>query len=571
MLKRLPRETPPIVATLNDLAMLADYSLINTLNSDPEGRANGADQEPRQVFSGHYVPVNPTPIENPEYVAHSRNLFRELGFADSMAQSDDFVRMFSGDLSHVPEPMRTVGWACGYALSIYGTEYTQQCPFQTGNGYGDGRAISVLEAVINDQHWEMQLKGGGRTPYCRGADGRAVLRSSVREFLAQEHMHALGVPTSRSLSLYVSKTEKVRRPWYSEGSHSREPDRLISEPVAITTRVAPSFIRVGQLELFARRARKDEHPQAMDELEKIVLHLIDREYSEEIDQTLPTAEKVVLLARKFLSRLTSLVANWVRVGYCQGNFNSDNCAAGGFTLDYGPFGFCDVFDPLYQPWTGGGHHFAFLNQPVAAERNFRSFCSALRPLLTEHQGSLRQLDEIQSEFPKVMQVEMEKMWTAKLGLGAFHTELFNELATLMQKMPVDYTIFFRELSVVPDDISPLKKSFYKSSSYDADPEGMDKRWSAWLKNWKSLTQSSSREELSDQMKLANPKYSLREWLVVPAYQQAAAGDYSLLRELQEVMTQPYAEQSKDVEEKYYKPKPPEFFDLGGSSHYSCSS
>jgi len=571
MPKPMPRETLTNVATLDELATLADYSLMDTLNCDPEGRANGADHAPRQVFSGHYVPVNPTPIENPEYVAHSKNLFRELGFADSMALSGDFVRMFSGNLSRVPEPMRTVGWACGYALSIYGTEYTQQCPFQTGNGYGDGRAISVLEAVISGQRWEMQLKGGGRTPYCRGADGRAVLRSSVREFLAQEHMHALGVPTSRSLSLYVSKTEKVRRPWYSEGSYSRDPDRLILEPVAITTRVAPSFIRVGQLELFARRARKNEHPQAMEELEKIVLHLIDREYANAIDHTLATAEKVVLLAREFLSRLTSLVANWIRVGYCQGNFNSDNCAAGGFTLDYGPFGFCDVFDPLYQPWTGGGHHFAFLNQPAAAERNFRMFCSALRPLLTAHQDSLRQLDEIQSDFSKVMQAKMNTMWAAKLGLATFHAALFSELATLMQQMPVDYTMFFRELSAIPDDIGPLKNSFYKSSSYDADPEGIDKRWSDWLTKWKSLTQPRSREELSRQMKLVNPKYSLREWLVVPAYQQAAAGNYSLIRELQEVMTQPYAEQSKDVEEKYYRLKPSEFFELGGSSHYSCSS
>jgi uncharacterized protein YdiU (UPF0061 family) len=571
MIKRLPQETPPIVATLDDLAPLADYSLMDTLNCDPEGKANGADHAPRQVFSGHYVPVNPTPIENPEYVAHSKNLFRKLGFADSMAQSTDFVRMFSGDLSRVPEPMHKVGWACGYALSIYGTEYNQQCPFQTGNGYGDGRAMSVLEAVINGQRWEMQLKGGGRTPYCRGADGRAVLRSSVREFLAQEHMHALGVPTSRSLSLYVSKTEKVRRPWYSEGSRSMDPDVLISEPVAISTRVAPSFIRVGQIELFSRRARKKEHPQAMEELEKIVLHLIDREYADVIDQTLVTAEKVVLLAREFRSRLTSLVANWIRVGYCQGNFNSDNCAAGGFTLDYGPFGFCDVFDPQYQPWTGGGRHFSFLNQPMAAERNFQTFCSALRPLLTAHPDCLRQLDEIQNDFPKVMQAQMEKMWAAKLGLATFHPALFSELATLMMQTPMDYTLFFRELSTVPDDIGPLKKSLYKSSTYNADPEGIDKRWSEWLTKWKSLTQPSSREELSRQMKLVNPKYSLREWFVVPTYQQAAAGDYSLLRELQEVMTQPYAEQSKDVEAKYYRLKPPELFEVGGSSHYSCSS
>ena len=576
MPNQLSRETSPTVATLEDLAKLANYSLMDTLNCDPDAKANGVDHAPRQVFAGHYVPVNPTPIKNPEYVAHSKTFFCELGFADSMAQLADFVRMFSGDISQVPAPMRNVGWACGYALSIFGTEYYQQCPFRTGNGYGDGRAVSVLEAVINGRRWEMQLKGGGPTPYCRGADGRAVLRSSVREFLAQEHMHALGVPTSRSLSLYVSKTEKVKRPWYSEGSRSQDPDMFISEAVAISTRVAPSFIRVGQLELFGRRARRKEHSKALEELEKIVLHLIDREYGDVIDKKLTTAEQLVLLAHEFRSRLTSLVANWIRVGYCQGNFNSDNCAAGGFTLDYGPFGFCDDFNPHYQPWTGGGHHFSFLNQPVAAERNFHMFWTALRPLLTSHQDCLRQFDEIRNDFPKVMQAHMERMWAAKLGLGTFHAALFSELETLMVQTPVDYTIFFRELSTVPNDIGPLKKSFYNNR------EGMDNRWSEWLTKWKSLIGSASttdanaapphsREELSRQMKLVNPKYSLREWFVVPAYQQATAGNYALVRELQQVMTQPYAEQSKDVEEKYYRLKPSEFFEVGGLSYVSCSS
>jgi uncharacterized protein YdiU (UPF0061 family) len=571
------------VTTLDHLAGLADYSLMDTLSCDPDATASGDDHSPRQVFSGHYVPVSPTAIENPEYITHSKRFFNELGFADSLAESPDFVRMFSGDLTHVPEPLRKVGWATGYALSIFGTEYVQQCPFQTGNGYGDGRAMSVLEAVIRGQRWEMQLKGGGRTPYCRGADGRAVLRSSVREFLAQEHMHALGVPTSRSLSLYVSKTEKVNRPWYSEGSHLKDPDILISEAVAISTRVAPSFLRVGQLELFSRRARKHEHPQAMAELEMIVLHLIDREYSDVIDSNLMLAEKIVLLAAEFRSRLVSLVANWIRVGYCQGNFNSDNCAAGGFTLDYGPFGFCDVYDPQFQPWTGGGHHFSFMNQPVAAERNFHMFWTALRPLLEGNKDAIDQLDDIRSGFAMVMQAEMEKMWAAKLGIDSFNADLFSELETLMRQTQVDYTMFFRELSTVPEDIVPLQKSFYQGSRYQADADVLDKRWSLWLEQWQGLINSApsgsdtvtasplSREALSHQMKRVNPKYTLREWFVVPAYKQATEGNYSLVRELQEIMTDPYAEQSQDIEYKYYKRKPAELFQTGGLSHYSCSS
>ena len=601
MKNQLPQKASTTISTLDDLAKLASYSLMDTLNRDPDATQNGVDHAPRQVFTGHYVPVNPTAITDPEYVTHSKDFFSQLGFADSMATSSDFIRMFSGDLSQVPAPMRKFGWATGYALSIYGTEYIQQCPFQTGNGYGDGRAVSVLEAVINGQRWEMQLKGGGRTPYCRGADGRAVLRSSIREFLAQDHMHALGVPTSRSLSLYVSKTEKVQRPWYSPGSHSHNPDMLVSEAAAISTRVAPSFIRVGQLELFARRTRKNEHPKAMEELEKIVLHLIDREYANVIDSQLSTPEKVVLLAREFQNRLTSLVANWIRVGFCQGNFNSDNCAAGGFTLDYGPFGFCDVFSPQYQPWTGGGHHFSFMNQPGAAHKNFGMFCSALRPLLASHQDALLELDEIQGGFLSVMHTQMQKMWAAKLGLDLTQesstlntesqqtpcNELISELQTLMVQTPVDYTIFFRELSSIPSDIAPLKKSFYtglsNNSAQAADTIAMDTRWTHWLEKWQTLLISGSdandtngstlrsREEISRQMKLVNPKYILREWFVVPAYQQATSGDYTLIKELQDVMTQPYAEQSQEIEDKYYRLKPLEFFEVGGLSHLSCSS
>jgi uncharacterized protein YdiU (UPF0061 family) len=568
------KENPTTIETLSDLAKLVDYSLMQTLSSDPESRVDGVDHQPRQVFSGHYVPVNPTPIKNPVYIAHSKNLFSELGFADSLAQSTDFISMFSGDISNVPEPMSKVGWACGYALSIYGTEYYQQCPFQTGNGYGDGRAISVLEAVINGKRWEMQLKGGGRTPYCRGADGRAVLRSSIREFLAQEHMYALGIPTSRSLSLYTSKVEKVKRPWFSEGSYSKDPDLMISEDVAISTRVAPSFLRVGQIELFARRARKKEHPKAMEELEKIVLHLIDREYSDVIDKKLSLAEKVILLASEFRNRLTSLVANWVRVGYCQGNFNSDNCAAGGFTLDYGPFGFCDVFDPHYQSWTGGGRHFSFLNQPAAAERNFHVFYTSLQVLLSSHEKQSMQLDEIRNDFSKVMQEQMQMMWASKLGLSTSNEELFKELEILMIQTSVDYTMFFRELSEIPEDINPLKNSFYKDLSKD---EELQKRWSQWFIKWKSLinvtniSSTKSKEELSKEMKLLNPKYTLREWFLVPAYKKAKEGDYSLIKELQEIMTNPYDEQSKEVEEKYYRLKPSEFFAVAGISHVSCSS
>ncbi len=575
----------PCVTTFDEFVQLADYSLIDTLNADPDATEDGDDHRARQVFSGHFVPVTPTPLAEPEYVTHSSTFFTEFGLSDGLAHDEKFRQVFSGDLSAAREPMRPVGWATGYALSIYGTEYIQNCPFGTGNGYGDGRAISVFEGVINGQRWEMQLKGGGPTPYCRGAEGRAVLRSSVREFLAQEYMHALGVPTSRSFTLYVSKSETVTRPWYSPDSHSFEPDILVDNPVAISTRVAPSFLRVGQLELFARRIgiaplkedRSNAHLKAKEELRMIVSHLIEREYKSDIDQSLgftdqsyanqSYANQLVELAKLFRQRLTSLVANWLRVGYCQGNFNSDNCAAGGFTLDYGPFGFCETFDPRFQPWTGGGEHFSFFNQPVAAEANYHMFWKSVRPLLAEDTDALEQFDQVRRGFAEAMQKQIQIMWATKLGLTEFNPKLFKKLMQLMTDSEVDYTIFFRELSHIPDDISALKKSFYGEVS-----QQLYEQWQLWLKSWRDLVKNEDNlTEISEKMKQTNPKYTWREWLVVPAYQQAMQGDYTLVKELQAVLSAPYDEQSQAVEDKYYRLKPKAFSNVGGVSHYSCSS
>lgn len=553
--------------TFEEFAQHANYSLLDSLTPDPQATWDGDDHMPRQVFSGHYVPVTPTPLAAPKYVAHSKTLFNELGLSDALAQNEQFRNLFSGNIKAAQAPIRGYGWATGYALSIYASEYTQQCPFGTGNGYGDGRAISIFEGLFNGKRWEMQLKGGGRTPYCRGADGRAVLRSSVREFLAQEFMHALGIPTSRSLTLYVSQVETVRRGWYSENSQSLDPDILVDTPAAITTRVAPSFLRVGQLELFARRARSKAHPNAQNELKMIAEHLIERNYRQEIDPGLDFSNQVIELATLFRSRLTKLVANWIRVGYCQGNFNSDNCAAGGFTLDYGPFGFCEQFDPSFQPWTGGGEHFAFFNQTLAAEANFEMFWKSLRQLLDGDAQNLAQLDQIREEFAEVMQQEIEAMWVKKLGLNSYNSLLVNELLELMIISKIDYTVFFRRLSVIPEDLSMLKESFYMPSS-----EQLDARWNNWLQNWHlQLKGCNDLGARSAAMQSSNPNITWREWLIAPAYEKAAQGDYSLIKELQDVFSNPYKEQSKELESKYNVMKPKQFFNLGGISHYSCSS
>jgi len=565
--------THRLCTTMEDVAEHVDYSLMDHLDADPDGTETGEDHDPRQVFSGHYVPVRPTPLADAAYVAHSPTLFAELGWSDDLARTDPFRRVFSGDMDAAPLPMHHHGWATGYALSIYGQEYVDQCPFRTGNGYGDGRAISVLEGRFRGRRWEMQLKGAGRTPYCRGGDGRAVLRSSVREFLAQEHMHALGVPTSRSLSLFVSRSETVQRPWYSEGSSSVDPDRWVEEPVAISTRVASSFLRVGQLELFARRARRQEHPRAMEELERLLVHIIDREYREEIPSELELGDQLVLLARAFQERLTSLVASWIRVGYCQGNFNGDNCALGGFTLDYGPFGFMEIFDPEYQPWTGGGRHFAFFNQPEAAQRNYHMFWVSLRTWSGLSSEQLEELERIRQGFPELMRAKLAQMWTAKLGLPVSNPPLVRRLIALMAQGPVDYTIFFRELSALPDTLEPLRQSFYQTLLLWGRPTIDEAAWSAWLHDWHEALELHERspEQVSAEMKAVNPTFLLREWLLVPAYQRAAQGDHTLLHELQDRMTRPYGDPSDDPQGRYYTQKPRATLGVGGISHMSCSS
>ena len=553
-----------LTSSFAEFAGRADYSLLEALQPDPQATADGSDHRPRQVRSGHYVPVTPTPLPDPQYVAHSTALFAELGLSEALAHDAAFRRFFSGDSSVATGPMRPYGWATGYALSIYGTEYIQQCPFGTGNGYGDGRAISVFEGLFNGQRWELQLKGGGPTPYCRGADGRAVLRSSVREFLAQELMHALGVPTSRSLTLYVSHAETVRRPWYAPHSSSFDPDVMVDNPAAITTRVAPSFLRVGQLELFGRRARSQAHPAALRELQQITEHLIDRNYRTEINAALPLEQQVLELARLFRGRLTALVAHWMRVGYCQGNFNSDNCAAGGTTLDYGPFGFCEQFEPRFQPWTGGGEHFCFFNQPAAAEANYGMFISALRPLLEGNSAALEQLEQLREGFAGAMALALEAMWAAKLGLPHYDTELVQQLLQLLVNARADYTVFFRKLCAIPESVEALKPSFYVPCSSE-----LDAQLQTWLARWRRQLVDPAAAAAA--MRRVNPAITWREWLVAPAYEQAAAGDIRLIQELQAVFRDPYAEPPAELAATYDRLRPREFFNAGGVSHYSCSS
>ena len=555
------------IDNFNDFLNQADFSLIKTLHADPQSTVDGNDHSPRQVYSGHYVPVTPIALTSPKYITHSGQFFKELGLGDKLIEDENFTQFFSGNHKVKTKDLNNFGWATGYALSIYGTEYNSQCPFRTGNGYGDGRAISIFEGVFKGQRWEMQLKGSGPTPYCRGGDGRAVLRSSIREFLAQELMHSLGVPTTRSLTLFVSEKDKVKRPWYQKDSESFDPEIMVDNYIAIATRVAPSFLRIGQIELFARRVKNKSHDESFQELKMIVEHLINRNYKDEIFNNKPFSEQVIELAYLYRKRLTSLVANWIRVGYCQGNFNSDNCALGGYTLDYGPFGFCELFDPLFQPWTGGGEHFSFFNQPLAAELNFKMFCSSLKLLVEKDKSSSNKLDEIMYGFTKCMEEEIQIMWSKKLGIKIYDENLIKNLFNLMITTQVDYTKFFRNLSNIPNNVNDLKDSFYKPPTNE-----LESSWNIWIKSWKScLDKSFELKDISNSMLQINPKYTWREWLVVSAYEKAEKGDYSELKDLQNLFKDPYGNNSSESNKKYDRLRPNKYFNAGGISHYSCSS
>ena len=555
------------IDNFNDFLNQADFSLIKTLHADPQSTVDGNDHSPRQVYSGHYVPVTPIALTSPKYITHSGQFFKELGLGDKLIEDENFTQFFSGNHKVKTKDLNNFGWATGYALSIYGTEYNSQCPFRTGNGYGDGRAISIFEGVFKGQRWEMQLKGSGPTPYCRGGDGRAVLRSSIREFLAQELMHSLGVPTTRSLTLFVSEKDMVKRPWYQKDSESFDPEIMVDNYIAIATRVAPSFLRIGQIELFARRVKNKSHDESFQELKMIVEHLINRNYKDEIFNNKPFSEQVIELAYLYRKRLTSLVANWIRVGYCQGNFNSDNCALGGYTLDYGPFGFCELFDPQFQPWTGGGEHFSFFNQPLAAELNFKMFCSSLKLLVEKDKSSSNKLDEIMHGFTKCMEEEIQIMWSKKLGIKIYDENLIKNLFNLMITTQVDYTKFFRNLSNIPNNVNDLKDSFYKPSTNE-----LESSWNIWLESWKScLDKSFELKDISNSMLQINPKYTWREWLVVSAYEKAEKGDYSEFKDLQNLFKDPYGNNSSESNKKYDRLRPNKYFNAGGISHYSCSS
>jgi uncharacterized protein YdiU (UPF0061 family) len=557
-----------------------------------------------------------SPLPDPLLVSATTDFAQQVGLTEGFLNSKTFLDFFSG---HTASMGSFTTWATPYALSIYGQEMYDNCPFKNGNGYGDGRAISIAE-IINDlgQRWEFQLKGGGRTPFCRGGDGRAVLRSSVREYLASEAMFHLGVETTRAISLIMSQSSFVSRPWFSGANKvdindprlqmyplevkkqivkevSGEPDIMVKEPIAICCRVAPSFIRVGHIELFARRyasslrSKSPDAPRHRSELKQIVEHLMFREFGHQVSTTSSTQDRegfqtdVINMLRESSRRISSLTASWIRVGFCQGNFNSDNCLVAGRTMDYGPFGFIERYEKNWNMWTGGGQKFSFRNQHVAGGQNFTSFAKAVSYLLNDEGKSLVK-DEIIPEHFSNSEFAVNDVFRQKLGLKVWTPEiasLFSRIDDLMETCGADYTIFWRQLSYLPEKflpnaqvdgtvnisnseiMDPLRNAFYD----DLSAESTD-AWSSILRDWLKLVQNDIRDSevtpalVSRNMRLVSPKYVPREWMLVDAYSAARQNNFEPLNRLKSLFQRPYDEQIEE-ETLFYKKMQVENFNKGG--------
>lgn len=577
------------------------------------------------------------PLPQPKLLATSPEVAQLVGWDEKFLSSDAFLRFFSGDMNamkivHVDqhsnlEISKFQSWATPYALSIYGEEIYHNCPFKTGNGYGDGRAISVAEVCSSrtNSRLEFQLKGAGTTPFSRSADGRAVLRSSIREFLASEAMFHLGVSTTRALSLIVSETGMIERPWFSPQKQmslddirlreyppefrkeivkyaNGQPDVLIQERMAIACRVAPSFLRVGHIELFARRYRKTlvdpslsvEQTQRLKELKMIVFHMVFREYPRLLPESCDGVKSLnqtefqsicLTMLKECSARICNLTAAWVRVGYCQGNFNSDNCLVGGRTMDYGPFGFIEKYEKTWNMWTGGGEKYSFRYQHLAGERNFFSLASSIA-LLFDDSGKHEVMTQIIPAHEHNANAAIEDIYRQKLGFTEWkssHISLFQRLDDYLEATEADYTLFWRQLALIPERIAslpltssdlstvltkeiifgPIRDVFYSSLTLAQETE-----WCSILREWINILlneENCSSMELinrSIQMRTVSPKYVPREWMLVEAYKSAENWNLEPLKKLQELFKRPYDEQP-EYEREFYRKMSTSHLDKGG--------
>ena len=516
-----------------------DNRFVRELPGDPD-RSN----ERRQVRRACWSHALPTPVAAPRLIAHAADVAALVGLTAADVAAPEFAAVFGGNaLYDGMEP-----YAACYGGHQFGNWAGQ---------LGDGRAITLGETVnAAGERWELQLKGAGPTPYSRTADGRAVLRSSIREFLCSEAMHHLGVPTTRALSL-VATGDRVLRDMFYDGN-------VRLEPGAIVCRVAPSFIRFGNFEIHTVR-------EDVAVLEQLVDFTIDRDFPH---ITGTPAERRTQWFREVCERTAVMIVHWMRVGFVHGVMNTDNMSILGLTIDYGPYGWLDDYDPDWTPNTtdAQGRRYRYGQQPAVAQWNLIQLANAVVPLFDGTEALQAGLDHYAATYRR----EFAAMTCAKFGFlrdTDASQELMAEAYALLVECALDYTIFFRALGDLPHMLPPdgdvvalLGDVGYDESRLVAHRAALD----GWLRRWHAaLDDGDTHAARRARMQAVNPRFVLRNYVAQLAIEQAEAGDETMILTLLEVLRRPYDEQPEHAALMARRPEWARH--KAGSSMLSCSS
>jgi len=534
-------DSPPKILRLDDL--IFDNRFIRELPADPEIANNR-----RQVFSACYSRVLPTQVAEPQTVAYSREVADLLDLSEGVCKSADFTQVFAGN--------RLLPGMDPYAICYGGHQFGNWA-----GQLGDGRAINLGEVVNrHGEHLTLQLKGAGSTPYSRTADGLAVLRSSVREFLCSEAMHHLGVPTTRALSLILTGEQVVRDMFYSGDPKP--------EPGAVVCRVAPSFTRFGSFQIFAARGE-------IELMKKLLDYTIRTDFPHLGE---PSRDVYLAWFAEVCRRTAKMIVHWQRVGFVHGVMNTDNMSILGLTIDYGPYGWLENYDPNWTPNTtdAADRRYRFGNQPQIAFWNLGQLANAIYPLIEQVEPLQQAINAYKDTFEQGWQT----MVAAKLGLNTYDPVIDNELNTelliLLQLVETDMTIFYRKLALLvmavelSDEalMAPLMEAYYVPEQISDDYKA---RLGNWLRTYIKRVQASgiADAERIKTMNAANPKYVLRNYLAQLAIDKAEQGDFSMVNELLELLRHPYDEQPG--KEEFALKRPDWARQRPGCSMLSCSS